>query len=132
MAMTWEDYLEDTRDNAIDFINEAKEGAEGGLRALGSFQSIFDEMMNDDSVTGNGSGSYTYDRSKAEENIANLATDIDFREVLARSGEELPVEAEHIDVLARMLALEELYGDLEAEFNDVDDEELIDEEEMED
>lgn len=117
MPMTWEEYLEDTKDNAEAYIVDAIKYADEEGESVPDFSDLHAEMESSDSVTGAGSGSYTYDREKAKENIQDIIYDEDFRTCLSDFGADLPVEAEEIDVTARIVALNELYSDLEDYYN---------------
>lgn len=109
--MTFDEYLEDTLENAKFAIT-----SEYDLSCYGDYGELEDDLLNDDSVTGNGSGSFTYDRAKAEENIDGLVTDSVFRDALRFHGFELPDDAESIDVIARIIALYENREELEEVF----------------
>ena len=80
---------------------------------------MYDALFIDDSVTGNGSGSYFCNARKAAEAASGLAFDDDFI-VEARAagyGMELFAEGpETVDVVARCLALGLVSGALEAAY----------------
>lgn len=113
--MRFKDYQEAVHADAMEFIRENWERFE-------DFEELFDEMLNDDSVTGNISGSYTMNRWQARENIAELIWDDDFHNELDRCertiGELIDNrDEEGIDVIARFFALESLpWDDMETEF----------------
>ena len=70
---------------------------------------IIDALWTDDSVTGNGSGSYTFNGLKAKENIKDLIFDDEFLSELESLcfdlGKLLSDGAESVDVVARCCAL---------------------------
>lgn len=117
--MTFDDYQDDVRADAREFIRENWER----FADIEDFAELFDEMLNDDSVTGNISGSYTMNRWQARENIRDLIWDDEFRQALRgygwTIGEVIDTKnEEEIDVLARFLALEsQPWDSLEAEFD---------------
>jgi hypothetical protein len=71
-------YLENVTADAAEYIREnysAEEIAENILNNRDRFvESLNDEMWTADSVTGNGSGSYTFSTYRAEENICHNLT----------------------------------------------------------
>ena len=103
--MNFRDYIDETKENAKDYIQfewqylKDKEASE-----------IFDILFLEDSVTGNGSGSYTFSTYQAEQNIAELLFDDDFIDELEGNfggnlGDLIKRGAEAVDVTARCLAL---------------------------
>lgn len=68
-----------------------------------------DEMWTDDSITGNGSGSYTFNTWKAQQNVEELIWDESFiwelDAICQDLGELVKQGAETVDVTARCLAL---------------------------
>lgn len=110
--MEWNEYLEEVRDCAISFMEE-------NVQHAGSYNEVHDMMIDDDSVTGNASGSFTMNRAQAEENIEGI---VDDPEVLAKFSAigytGFPEEAETVDVIARIIALDELYPELEEWFDE--------------
>lgn len=113
--MQWSDYVEEVRNCAQDFIDEEYRGDDVHI----SFQDLFDIMMNEDSVTGNGSGSFTMDRATAEENVDGILWDGGMESKFRALGYDgFPTSAgpEAVDVIARCIALDELYRELEEYF----------------
>ena len=101
--MDFNDYIEETRTNARAAIVELLTYDHNM-----DHDDIYDSLFTDDSVTGNGSGSFTFNTYKAQENVADLIWDDDFIDVLHEYGyESVPVEQgpEALDVIARCLAL---------------------------
>lgn len=84
-------YIED---NEIEVNKDTKEDVIGKLE---------DELINEDSVTGNASGSYTFSNWQAEENICHN-TDL-ARDALRQFGVETIPSAETLDVIIRCYLL---------------------------
>ena len=64
--MTEDEYREDVKSDIMSYLDDAF----GGKRIQKKKRAdLYDEMFVADSVTGNGSGSYTFNRAEAEENI---------------------------------------------------------------
>ena len=99
--MTFEEYRAQVEDDAREAIAE-------GAGWCGSWDEMYDALFVDDAVTGNGSGSYTFNAARAAENAQGLVFDDDF---IAEAGAvgygvELFAEGpETVDVVARCLAL---------------------------
>lgn len=116
MAMTWEDYKDQV-------FTDAKEELETELESYSSyyddFSQVFDALQLCDNVTGNGSGSYTFNTWQAMDNLSELVWDADFIELFDNCGYEgIPMDMgpESVDVIARCLALDELYWELEEHY----------------
>lgn len=108
--MKFEDYKEQVLEDALQRIEW------GDYDYCDSFESAYDEMFIDDGITGNGSGSYTFNTWKAEQNTAELVYDEDFIFELKGMGYTLDVfeqGAESVDVIARCLALPYVMSDIE-------------------
>jgi len=112
--MTWNDYMEQVKADALDAIEENA-----------SYYEDWDEMEEalwiDDSVTGNGSGSYTFNTAKAAENVAGIIFDDDALEAFAELGYDgIPTKegAEACDVIACCIALGYVSGELEEAFEE--------------
>lgn len=109
--MNWRDYLEQVTKDAQDAINEA-------LRYDNNRDNdeLFDELFVDDTVTGNASGSYTFNSYKAAEYVAGVIWDCDAQDAIEMHCglSEWPVSdgPEACDVVARCAALCEVWGDL--------------------
>lgn len=68
-----------------------------------TYRELYDDLLNNDAVTGNGSGSYTCNRYKAEEYLAhNLSL---AEEALAYFNKEFKGDAEYLDVTIRCYLL---------------------------
>ncbi len=74
------------------------------------FDALYDEMFVDDSITGNGSGSYTFSTYEAEENICHNF------DLLKKACEEfccdIPKDAEKADVTIRCYLLSQVLGEV--------------------
>ena len=110
--MTFEEYKAQVEEDAREAIAE-------GAGWYGSWGEMYDALFTDDAVTGNGSGSYTFNASKAEESSQGLVFDDGFiaEARAAGYGMELFAEGpETVDVVARCLALGLVSGALEAAY----------------
>lgn len=99
--MTFRDYMEQVEKNALEAINE-----EAGWYS--TWEDMYDALFIDDAVTGNGSGSYTFNAFKAAENARELVFDDDFIAEASAAGYGIALFAESpetVDVVARCLAL---------------------------
>ena len=78
---------------------------------------VYDDFFNSDSITGNGSGSYTFKSWKAEENLCHNMDLL--KEALDEFGCDFNnyiESAESFDVLIRCYVLVQLVGDVVKEF----------------
>lgn len=104
--MYFSDYIDQTRQNVLDAFANNPELADRDE------SDILDILIDDDSVTGNGSGSYTCDAQEARENIIGCMFESDPMSRLEDSGFTLTSIAnngpEGLDVLFRCKALETL------------------------
>lgn len=110
------DILEWLKDNQTGHINDERR------------EEIYDELFTADSVTGNGSGSYTFNTWQAEENICHNLDLI--KEVIAEFGpatKEKACSAEYWDVSIRCYLLGEMLGEAVEEWNAEHPEEDADE-----
>lgn len=101
--MTFDDYKQAVKADAIEAIQR------GDYDYCKDFEQVNDDRWIDDSVTGNGSGSYTFNTEKAKENTAGLIWDDEFIDECAGMGlsigDLLKKEPEALDVSARCFAL---------------------------
>jgi len=101
--MTFQDYVAETEENVREALREYQR------RDLDEPEKIFDELWTDDAVTGNGSGSYTFNAYKAQSNVSDLIFDGEFlrdlKEIGIDPGALLKEGPEAVDVTARCLAL---------------------------
>ena len=89
--------------------------------------SLYDEMFISDSVTGNASGSYTFNTWQAEENLCH---NLDLlKEACQEFGSDCNIleSAEGCDVTIRCYLLGQLLGDVLEELEEEDDEDSDDE-----
>lgn len=107
--MNWNEYMEQVKEDAIEVIEESAGG-------YGDWDSLYDELFICDSVTGNGSGSYTFNSAIAAENVCGIIFDQEaicaFRE-LGYDGIPTEEGAKTCDVIARCIALGLVSGELE-------------------
>lgn len=113
------DYKEAIKDDVIEYINENID-----LDAVDSREEL-EEQLNDDlwaedSVTGNGSGSYTFDRHQSYENVQGDPDAMDYiRDLVSEFGVEaetvaekfLDEDYEYWDVSIRCYLLGEAIGE---------------------
>lgn len=114
------DYLENVKADVLDYI---KENYEKEDYANLDYDELYDEMWTADSITGNGSGSYTFNTWKAEENIChNLDLAAEAYENFGYDGVKFEDGAEAIDVTIRCYllgqVLQEVLEDLENEVSE--------------
>lgn len=114
--MNYNDYLVEVESDALDFLDE-------NIEYYDDFDDAFDAMFCSDSVTGNGSGSYTFNSYKAQQNVKdaifdeNIVTLLDWNginifDTLRDSG------AETLDVIIRCYVLSDIYSIIEEHFKD--------------
>ena len=114
--MTFNDYKQAVKDDAIQIIEW------GDLDYCDDSDQLYDELFTRDGVTGNGSGSYTFNTAQAEENTKELFYDDEFLDEARGMGytidDLLEQGAESIDVIARCLALPYVMSEIEEAYND--------------
>lgn len=85
-----------------------------------TYSELYDELWTNNSVTGNGSGSYTFNRYQAEEYLAHNLLLAEF--ALEYFGREFKGDAEFLDVTIRCYllcnALQEVLEDMYKRFGD--------------
>ena len=102
--MNLQDYRNQVEDDVLDFANDCK----GYCDSIDKFR---DEAFLSDQVTGNASGSYTFNTYQAEENIKHLLFDDELLEMFQEYGyDRIPLEkgAEFIDVSIRCFLVDEV------------------------
>lgn len=113
--MTFDEYISAVESDACRAIDS------GDYDYCSDVDDVIDEMWIDDSITGNGSGSYTFSTYEAERNVKDLLFDGAFLfevEGLGMNvGDMLKEGAEAIDVTARCLALSYARDEIEAEWD---------------
>lgn len=120
--MEFSDYISQVTSDAIEQIEW------GEYDYCSDFDDVYDAMWADDSITGNGSGSYTFNRSKAWDNVTGnnwsncLLFDDDFigelDDMAIDMGDLLKQGPEAIDVTARCFALGYARDDIEQAWNE--------------
>ena len=113
--MTLDDYREELKNDIFKAANESR----GSGKSLEEFE---DDCWIDDSVTGNASGSYTFNAFKAQENISDLIWNDELLEMFNEFGyERIPLEkgAEFIDVSIRCFLLSEVIAENEKEIKEI-------------
>lgn len=118
--MNFRDYIEETKENAKEYIT-----SEWDYLKDKESEEIFDILFLEDSVTGNGSGSFTFSTYQAEQNIAELIFDDEFIDELEQNfggnlGDLIKRGAECVDVTARCLAL--YYVDIDEIIDEIKEE----------
>lgn len=117
-------YLESVKEDVKNYISDNFDESEIKERIRDDrgkfYQSLYDDMFISDSVTGNASGSYTFNAWQAEENIChNLDL---YKDALDEFGGEPDLEsAESVDVTIRCYllaqAISEVLDDFENELD---------------
>lgn len=114
--MTFDDYILQVTDDALEAI------AAGEYDYCSDIDDVLDDMWVDDSITGNGSGSYTFNAYRAAENTAGLVWDDAFLQELESMCIDLASllhdGPEALDVTARCLALGYAHDAIEAAWDD--------------
>lgn len=122
------DYREAVKNDIIDYINEHDVKVTSSNRDE-VYEQLYDEIFISDSVTGNASGSYTFNTWKAEENLCH---NLDLLgEALSEFGSDpakIMESPEACDVTIRCYLLSEMLGEVLDELEE-DDEEDDDEDE---
>ena len=104
------DYLENVKTDVLNYI---KENYDKEDYANLDYDELYDEMWTADSVTGNGSGSYTFNTWEAEENIChNLDLAKEAYENFGYDGVKFEDGAEAIDVTIRCYFLGSVLQDV--------------------
>lgn len=122
--MNYNDYYQQVNNDAIDVIDEQFDS--GYWDADTQWDDAYDHLFNDDAVTGNGSGSYTFNAAKALENVKDVIWDKNIRRILNDMGitSDRIVDyiendnTEELDVIIRCFMLVEVYSDIEKHFSD--------------
>jgi hypothetical protein len=120
-------YFEAVKNAVLDYINENEIKVTTSNRE-DLEQSLYDDMFISDSVTGNASGSYTFNTWQAEENLCHNW------DLMEEAGNELGYDsdvlargAEYLDVMIRCYllssALHEVLDELEEDDEDEDGDE---------
>ena len=103
------DYYDNVKEDIKEYIRENYEKED--YDSL-DYDRLYDELWTADSVTGNGSGSYTFNTWKAEENIChNMDLAKEAYEEFGYEGINFEHGAEEIDVTIRCYLLGQLLGE---------------------
>ena len=111
MAYTMDDYREKVKEDLLDFARECLE-----YDPDSTVEYIMDQAWTADSVTGNGSGSYTFYTWEAQQLLADLIWDNELLDMFKEHGyDRVPMEdgAEAIDVSIRCFLLSEFENDVQ-------------------
>lgn len=124
--MDFKEYIEETKENAKEYIKENWEYLKDKTR-----EEVEDNLFIADAVTGNGSGSFTFNAYEAQQNVAEIIFDEYFINALKFDfgqdlGDLIQKGAEVVDVTARCLALYEF--DLDEIMEEVKEEQEQEEE----
>lgn len=114
--MNYNDYLAEVESDALDFLDE-------NIEYYDDFDDAFGEMLCSDSVTGNGSGSYTFNSYKAQQNVKDAIFDENIVTLLDWNGINIfdtlrDRGAETLDVIIRCYILSDIYSIIEEHFKD--------------
>lgn len=122
--MNYNDYCKQVLNDAIAVIDEQFDYGywDGDIE----WDVVYDNLFIDDAVTGNGSGSYTFNAAKARENVADAIWDEKIFDALSGIGVDGDAiaqylrdgDAEGLDVCIRCAMLGEVYSEIEEHFSD--------------
>lgn len=122
--MNYNDYCKQVLNDAIAVIDEQFDYGywDGDIE----WDVVYDNLFIDDAVTGNGSGSYTFNAAKARENVADAIWDEKILDALSGMGVDGDAiaqylrdgDAEGLDVCIRCAMLGEVYSEIEEHFSD--------------
>lgn len=122
------DYMRAITDDIREHIDNEINLTDWAGDADGLYEHLYDTLWVDDCVTGNGSGSYTFDRYQAEENLCHNL-DI-LAEVISEFGCSWDIleDPEAADVSIRCYLLGQALTEVLDEYNleELDDDALID------
>ena len=114
--MTEDEYREEVKGDIMSYLADAFGRKRIPKKKRGE---LYDEMFVADSVTGNGSGSYTFDRAEAEENIKECIELLgEAMEEFGSGHELLEKGAEACDVTIRCHLLGQLIDKCIDEYNE--------------
>lgn len=114
--MDFNDYRNAVLADGKEYINSYWENYESD-----EWDNVYDDMFVDDGVTGNGSGSYTFNSAAALDNVRGLLFDEDFQDAMREFGYtdlgDVFDDPESTDVRTRCAALGEVSEKLEEYFD---------------
>lgn len=125
--MDWNEYQEEVKADAMESIKENMEYAN-------DWGEMYEMLFVDDSVTGNGSGSYYFNSAKAAEAVSEIIFDeeaVDEFKAMGYDGIPTEMGAESCDVIARCIALGLVSAELEDYYNGLIEATEVDEDEDE-
>lgn len=107
--------------NAV--VEDVKDSIEcGDYDGYTDASEVYEEMFTDDAITGNGSGSYTFNAALAEEYASGVLFDPEFLSELEAYGYTLESlagmlsdGAETVDVIARCIALPYAFAEIDVD-----------------
>ena len=121
--MNYNDYRKQVLNDAIAAIDEQFDCGywDGDIE----WDVVYDNLFIDDGVTGNGSGSYTFNAAKARKNVSDAIWDEKILDALSEIGVDgdkiaqylRDDDAESLDVCIRCAMLGEVYGEIEEHFS---------------
>lgn len=122
--MNYNDYYQQVKNDAIAAIDEQFDC--GYWDGDTEWDVAYNNLFNDDGVTGNGSGSYFFNAAKAREAVADAIWDEKILDALSEIGVDgsqiahylRDDDAESLDVCIRCAMLGEAYGEIEEYFSD--------------
>lgn len=121
--MRYNDYYEQV-------LSDAKDAVDENINYYDDFDEFYDALWCDDSVTGNGSGSYFFNSAKAAEACGEAIWDEKILQTVETMGEPLSdylsEGPETVDVVIRCAMLQDVYSDVK-KYWDEKKEELADE-----
>lgn len=113
--MTINEYKKQIKNDLLAYAEECK----GYCDSLDNFR---DDAFIEDTVTGNGSGSYTFNSKQAEENIKDLIFSDELLQMFKDFGyDRVPMEKgpEYIDVSIRCFLLDECISEIKDELTEI-------------
>lgn len=113
--MTLDEYKKQIEQDILEYAEDCK----GYCTSLEQFR---DDCWTADSVTGNGSGSYTFNTAQAEENVKDLIFSDELQDMFKDFGyDNVPLEKgpEYIDVSIRCFLLDECLSNVEEEVKEI-------------
>lgn len=122
--MNYNDYYQQVKNDAIATIDEQFDC--GYWDSDTEWDVVYDNLFVDDSVTGNGSGSYFFNAAKAREAVADAIWDEKILDALSEicvDGSQIAQylrdgDAESLDVCIRCAMLDKVYWEIEEYFSD--------------
>ena len=113
--MNIQDYKDELKEDLLQFAKDSKD-------YIDSLEKFEDEAFLSDSVTGNASGSYTFNAHQSEENIKDLIFSDELLEMFKDFGyDRVPLEngPEYIDVSIRCFLVNQVIYENEDEIKEI-------------